>query len=438
MIWKFKQWLNPNSVKYRIERHMNGDCSDAQSISHPIHAVERVGVQLALDKWLQAAASKSAHFGCMAQQWMPQGQGLSYMVTQQVMLAPVERERLKTKVAGDLDCVTRGIFLLHHQNHAIVVMVNSSGCFGESLILELLARERQIAQTALDALLAEAKTHNCYQGKIISLLRENPIKPYAIHYHDLPPTPRDALVLPEKIMKVIESNVLGMHKHGDLLRRAGRSTRYGMLLHGRPGTGKTLAARYLAQACKGYTVVLVNNAEPGLIRHSCMTARLLAPSLVILEDVDLVAEERSSNLNIAVMRELLDEMDGFGTENHCIFLLTTNRPEVLEPALAGRPGRIDQAVEFPLPDAECRQRLFELYGQGLDLSWIELDRWVEQTDGVSPAFIKEVLRKATLIAAERGERSEPMRIQNKDFDQALQELVHFGGELTQRLLGYRN
>ena len=131
-------------------------------------------------------------------------------------------------------------------------------------------------------------------------------------------------------------------------------------------------------------------------------------------------------------------MDGIGSQTNCIFLLTTNRPEILEPALAAHPGRIDQAVEFPLPDGECRKRLFDLYGRGLDLSWIDLDRWIEQTDGVSPAFIKEILRKAALVAAERGRRIEPCAIQNKDIDLAIKELVHFGGELTQRLLGYKN
>jgi ATP-dependent 26S proteasome regulatory subunit len=133
----------------------------------------------------------------------------------------------------------------------------------------------------------------------------------------------------------------------------------------------------------------------------------------------------------------MDEMDGIGALTDCIFLLTTNRPDILEPALAARPGRIDQAIEFPLPDEECRRRLFELYGRGLDLNWIDLDRWIEQTDGVSPAFIKELLRKAALLAAERGETAEPMRLQNKDLDQALRELIHYGGELTRRLLGYK-
>src|SRR5262249_15641693 len=133
----------------------------------------------------------------------------------------------------------------------------------------------------------------------------------------------------------------------------------------------------------------------------------------------------------------MNEMDGLGAQAEVTFLLTTNRPEILETALSARPGRIDQAIVFPLPDESCRRRLFGVYGRGLDLSALDLRRWVAQTEGVSPAFIEELLRKATLLAAERGEGSAPLRLTDADIHEALQELIFFGGELTQKLLGYR-
>ena len=63
---------------------------------------------------------------------------------------------------------------------------------------------------------------------------------------------------------------------------------------------------------------------------------------------------------------------------------------------------------------------------------------MQQTDGVSPAFIEELLRKAALMAAERGESASPLRIQDSDIAEAVKELVYFGGELTQKLLGYKS
>ena len=236
---------------------------------------------------------------------------------------------------------------------------------------------------------------------------------------------------------MVERNVLGMLEHGATLRAAGRALRHGLLFHGPPGTGKTMMVRYLAQACRDHTVILMAGGQQGMVRESCQIARLLAPSIVVLEDVDLVAEDREHNRCPVVLHELMNEMDGLGPRAEVIFLLTTNRPDILEPALSARPGRIDQAVEFPLPDAACRRRLFEVYGRGLDLSGTDVGRWVDQTDGVSPAFIEELLRKAALMAAERGEKSQPLRLTDADLQDALRELVYFGGELTQKLLGYR-
>jgi ATP-dependent 26S proteasome regulatory subunit len=238
-------------------------------------------------------------------------------------------------------------------------------------------------------------------------------------------------------MAVVERNVLGLLAHADVLRRAGRSTRHGVLLYGPPGTGKTLVTRYLASACPRYTVILLTGRELKLIRPSCQLARLLAPSMVVLEDVDLVASDRRRNRHNTILHELMDEMDGLGPKTDCIFLLTTNRPELLESALAARPGRIDQAIYFPLPDRVCRRRLFALFAQGLNLDNVDLENLLERTEGASPAFLQELFRKAALLAAERGEKSDPLRVTSDDFAKAIREIVEFGGVLTRNLLGFR-
>jgi len=113
-------------------------------------------------------------------------------------------------------------------------------------------------------------------------------------------------------------------------------------------------------------------------------------------------------------------------------LLTTNRPDILEPALAARPGRIDLAVELPLPDAEGRRRLLELYGRGLQFEDVDLDGIVQRTDGVSPAYIKELLRKAMLLSAEQNAPG----VAQRHLDAAAAELAE-GGRLAERLVGFR-
>ena len=116
-------------------------------------------------------------------------------------------------------------------------------------------------------------------------------------------------------------------------------------------------------------MVILAGGTISLIGAFAGLARRLAPALVVLEDVDLVAQERTygpfgSN---PVLFELMNEMDGVGEDADVAWVLTTNRPDALEPALAARPGRVDLAVEIPLPDEDARRRLIELYARGLDL-----------------------------------------------------------------------
>jgi SpoVK/Ycf46/Vps4 family AAA+-type ATPase len=82
------------------------------------------------------------------------------------------------------------------------------------------------------------------------------------------------------------------------------------------------------------------------------------------------------------------------------FLLTTNRADLLEPALAQRPGRMDHAALLPLPDAAARRRLLRLYQRSLELDLADPDAIIGRTEGVTASFIKELLRRAALRAAE--------------------------------------
>src|SRR5206468_373362 len=86
--------------------------------------------------------------------------------------------------------------------------------------------------------------------------------------------------------------------------------------------------------------------------------------------------------------ELLNEMDGLREDADVLFVLTTNRPDILEPALAARPGRVDLAVPLPLPDAGARRQLFALYTRGVRIEVSDLDRFIARTEGASPAYIK--------------------------------------------------
>lgn len=421
----------------RMERHLGSKARATHILSHDIQPLEQVNLHRVLERW-RSECPQSSLFGAAYSLYSSQ-RNLTHFAQVAENIAPVEREQIEVDNGESAECVTAGIYLLRFRGAPIVVMLGKGdGILQRRRIVEIMACESEIARDAMAQLLDEAKRNSVFLGKNISLERNAYLgEEFQVRFHSWPAVTREEIILPDSIMRVLERNVLGMLEHADKLRRSGWSNRHGILLHGPPGVGKTLAIRYLAQACKNHTVIMMSGKQITTIRESFDVARKLAPSIVVIEDVDLIAQERSTNNQNVFLCELMDEMDGLGTKTECIIILTTNRPEVLEPALAARPGRVDQAIEFPLPDESCRRKLFELYGKHLDMQWLDLDLWIEKTDGASPAFIAELLRKATVFAAERGEAI-PLKIRSADLDSAIRELVFFGGELTRRLLGFRD
>jgi ATP-dependent 26S proteasome regulatory subunit len=159
--------------------------------------------------------------------------------------------------------------------------------------------------------------------------------------------------------------------------------------------------------------------------------------MIIVEDVDLIAEDRGMHPgHHPLLFQLLNEMDGLAEDADVVFLLTTNRPDLLEPALAARPGRVDQAVELDLPDTSARRRLFELYRADLDVDVSRLDAVLERTDGVTASFLKELLRRSAVLAAEES-RHGRLQVSADQLDAALDELLDTRNAMTRVLLGAR-
>jgi hypothetical protein len=369
----------------------------------------------------------------------PGSVNLSFLARVNSSPTPLEWESFPRSIDQKMNCATNALYLLRQDGVPFCDYVRPrTQRSRKQMELQVMAVGREAAESALAAVLETARSKSIYRGAVLSLgPPEDEREEYSIRFHEMPPVNRDHIVLPQEVMAVVERNVLGLLAHADILRRAGRTTRHGVLLYGPPGTGKTLVTRYLACACPRYTVILLTGREMKLLRPSCQLARLLAPSLVVLEDVDLVATDRRQDRHNTLLHELMDEMDGLGPKTDCIFLLTTNRAELLESALAARPGRVDQAIYFPLPDRACRRRLFTLFARGLDLAGVDLEALLERTEGASPAFLQELFRKAALFAAERGEQSEPLRVTSDDFARTLREIIEFGGIITRNLLGFR-
>jgi hypothetical protein len=346
---------------------------------------------------------------------------------------PVQYANVSLDGGEVLACVQQGLFLVRGDRREAILVAGPSRGPWEKLHLEVMAQSQEAAAKTLSRIRALMRERNVYRGRIVSLIPDRYSNSPQVVFHALKKIERQDIILPAGLLERVERHTIGLSKHAPALRSVGRHLKRGMLLHGPPGTGKTLTAMYLAGQMKDRTTFLLTGQGLGLVEESCAMARMLQPATLIIEDVDLVAEERSrqGTCQNAVLFELLNQMDGLSEDSDVLFVLTTNRPEILEPALASRPGRVDLAIEVPLPDLECRRRLIALYGQGLDLRAVDLDRLARKTDGVSGAFVRELLRKAALFALDAGADG----VQEAHVDAALHELTILGGELTRSMLG---
>jgi hypothetical protein len=420
----------------RLQAHFGQDPATLTTVREQVAKPDHPNLQLALDAYLADGARSATIIGItggdfremsIAGLLAPSHPGM------EISEGPVEYANIALADEQVLPCVARGLYLVEDggRRHALLVTVPSNMSHRETLRIEVMSPHREDAVRLLADLRKAMRARNVYRGQVISL--EPGQESLRVRFHRLRPISREDIILPAGILERIERQTIGFSRHREHLLAAGRHLKRGLLLYGPPGTGKTLTAMYLATQMKERTTFLLTGRGLGLVEHSCAMARLLQPATIILEDVDLIAEERTRRdvgCN-AVLFELLNQMDGLADDADVVFLLTTNRPDILEPALASRPGRIDLAVEIPSPDADCRRRLLDLYGRGLALRITDLDGLIQRTDGVSAAFIRELLRKAALIAADDASAV----IEDRHVDDALHELAVQGGDLLRSLLG---
>jgi len=430
----------------RLADHLGTDPAGLAIYAEEFEPFERPNLQVALNTHLARAGVSHDLVGVALENKRYMGVSLSDLMAQGayrgVRPGPVDYVNFHLAGGEVLACVQYGMYLVTESGSRLAAFVAGPSDHGGprvKLRIEVSGPDGAACQRFLESITELMRERNVYRGHTISVgpspIQFGPTPQTLVQFLDLPQVPRSGVVLPEDLLHRIERHAIGFSGHAEQLLAAGRSLKRGMLLYGPPGTGKTLTVMYLAAQMPGRTVVLTTGRSMGLVTSIAQLARTLAPATVVLEDVDLIAEERGNPFRGTgpLLFELLNEMDGLRDDADVMFVLTTNRPDILEPALAARPGRVDLAVELPMPDAGARQRLIELYSQGLTLEGIDLPGLVERVEGATPAYLKELLRKAALAAAERGDGSS---VGQADIDEALAELAE-GGRLAERLLGFK-
>ena len=427
-------------------------------------AYDHVNVQAGLDAWL--AEPGRSHRIVGVTNFRHQDIGFAELIRE------VPREYFHFPVPGNVArvnlpsgpggqvraCVVCAAYLVDDHGTPVVLLLRQGDPeMGQSsTTLEVAALDEDTVTRVAADVRRLALVHNVYRGQVVSFAQHmfGEVRG-ALTFHERPTMTADDLILPPEALDAVTRQVVGVREHRDRLRAAGQHLKRGLLLYGPPGVGKTHTVRYLTAALRDTTIVVLSGASLGMIGVACSVARELQPAMIVVEDVDLIAEERGMHPGQhPLLFQLLNEMDGLAEDADVVFLLTTNRADVLEPALAQRPGRVDQAVAIDLPDLDARRRLFALYRGDLDVDESRLDTVLERLEGVTASFLKELLRRAALVAAAdqagqaddgsgegsgdgSGDGSDdgPLRVSADHLDDALDELLHTRNSMTRALLG---
>ena len=336
-------------------------------------------------------------------------------------------------------CIRCGLYLVSDGEVRTAVLLRGAAPeYGQdSVSVQVMSTDPAAAPAAAAAIRAAALERNVFRGQVLSFGQE--VFGHGrtlLQFHRRPAMTAGELILAPETLAEIQRQVVEVARHRERLLAAGQHLKRGLLLYGPPGTGKTHTVRYLTSSLVGTTVLQLTGNALHLIAEACSIARALQPAMLIVEDVDLIAEDRGMHPGQhPLLFQLLNEMDGLAEDADVVFVLTTNRADLLEPALAARPGRVDQAVALELPDATARRALFDLYRGPLQVDTSGLDDVIARTEGVTASFLKELLRRAALLAATRTAGDGTLAVSADDLGAALDELLDTRNAMTRTLLG---
>jgi len=239
-------------------------------------------------------------------------------------------------------------------------------------------------------------------------------------------------------------------KYPDVFKKANTNPPKGILLYGKPGTGKTLLAKAVANesgvnfiSIKGPQLIsrYVGESERG-VRETFKTAKHAAPTILFLDEIDSLVPRRGSSSTDAhvterVISQFLTEMDGIEELKGVVVLAATNRLDLVDPAIL-RSGRFDLLFELPAPDEQTRLEIFRIHTKDKPLSEeVDLKELAKQTDGRTGSDIEFIARKASMFAvrqyieggppSEKARADRPLIVSKQHFDRAIKLLKEQNG-----------
>ncbi|KAK4349224.1 hypothetical protein RND71_031979 [Anisodus tanguticus] len=234
--------------------------------------------------------------------------------------------------------------------------------------------------------------------------------------------------LEKQIQELVEAIVLPM-THKERFQKLGVRPPKGVLLYGPPGTGKTLMAR----ACAAQTnATFLKLAGPQLVqmfigdgaklvRDAFQLAKEKSPCIIFIDEIDAIGTKRfdsevSGDREVQrTMLELLNQLDGFSSDDRIKVIAATNRADILDPALM-RSGRLDRKIEFPHPTEEARARILQIHSRKMNVNPdVNFEELARSTDDFNGAQLKAVCVEAGMLALRR----DATEVTHEDFNEGI-------------------
>lgn len=286
-------------------------------------------------------------------------------------------------------CVADGQLLLAREGINIVVTIDTVHRRNGSIQVESTADNESEVEAFVSSVTTIAHEQNLYKGECIQLSD-------CISFMDFVTTPWQDLVLNAETKKEIMDNTVGFLARREAWWRLGIPRRRGVMLVGQPGTGKTAICRALMAEAPGITRIitdpyLLNGV--GYLSDVYELAEDLRPSIVFLEDIDLVATDRLEYgyREAPTLMSLLSILDGVEAHEDVVTIATTNHIERLDAALAERPSRFDRVIELPTPSLEQREELVYRFADKIPVSDDIKDYIAHQAGECTPAQLQEII-----------------------------------------------
>jgi len=235
----------------------------------------------------------------------------------------------------------------------------------------------------------------------------------------------------EEVKEALKESVELPLKNPECFKRVGIKPPRGIFLYGPPGVGKTYIVKALANetgvnliAIKGPEVLSMYVGESERhVREVFRRAKQVAPSIILFDEIDSLAPRRGMEVGTRVteqvVSQLLTEMSGISEMEGVSVIATSNRPDILDPALL-RPGRFDKLIYVPAPDEKTRLEIFKVHTKSMPIKGVDLKKLAKETDGYSGADIEALCREAALFALREDIKAKS--VEAKHFEKALKKV----------------